>query len=97
MSRNVFEQVRHLIADAHERALRAGVSRATADEVLMRAEAAMVREIAEAARAQLDYLRSLPTAVIAERSGVTPRTVQRRREAYANATCFAATASHSGD
>lgn len=97
MSRSAFTQIEALIADARERALRAGVSRVTVDEVLMRAEAAMVRDVAKAARAEFEYLRSVPTATVAEVRGVTRRAVQYQRARAAKTKQIGATFSRPSD
>lgn len=79
-----FDAIARLIQDALEKALSAGIPPRIATQILMTAEAAMVNALCVENSKLLTACREVGTSAVAERMGVTPRTIRRRKQKVLN-------------
>jgi len=75
-----FEAIARLIQDALEKALLAGIPYKTASKILVGTETALVNALCAERSKFIADCRSAGTSAVAEREGITPRSVRRRRQ-----------------
>jgi hypothetical protein len=75
-----FEAIARLIQDALEKALSAGIPHNIASQILIGTETALVNALCAERSKFISSCRETGTAGMAERLGITPRAVRKRRQ-----------------
>jgi len=79
-----FEAIARLIQDALEKALSAGIPPQIANQILVTTEAAMVNALCAERSKFIASCRESGTSAMAQRLGVTPRAIRKRRQRVLN-------------